>query len=124
MADKKKFTNFDNELESAFKGSMRKASQGDWVVDCCPTGIYSIDAALGGGFGYGSVSEIFGNYSSGKSLVLLYALHHNATKMKGAKSGKPGRSFLFENENRLNTTFLKEIGVDPDVIHVEPVNTV
>jgi len=44
------------------------------VVEWLPTGVASFDAAMGGGFAYGRITELIGAYSSGKTLLAYMAV--------------------------------------------------
>jgi RecA/RadA recombinase len=84
----------------AFKGALYRTYNEDWVKNWSPTGCVPIDRAIGGklsgGFGEGRIHEIFGDWSTGKTLVLYHWMIHAA--LNGAKC------FLFESEG----------GFDPD----------
>lgn len=113
---------FDKALMDAFKGAMHRASDPFWHTDFLPTGVPNIDLALGGGFGYGRLAEIFGEWSSGKTMIMYYALANNQ-RMKG-KKGKPGKSILFESEGAFTPDFFRALGGDPEQLLVYPVDTV
>lgn len=107
---------FEEELNTAFKGAMHRANQSFWHTDMLPSGLPSLDHALGGGFGYGRIVELYGDWSSGKTMVLYYALANNQ------KLG--GTSILFEAEGAFNAEFYAKLGGDPDTLWVYPVDTV
>lgn len=113
---------FSAALQKALKGSLHRGSDAFWHTDFLPSGIPSVDHALGGGIGYGRLSEVFGNWSTGKT-VLLYAFLSANQKSVGVQSGKPGISFLFEAEGAFDSDFYRHLGGDPDALWVYPVDT-
>lgn len=112
----------DSEFEKARKRAVYRGTDEFWETDLLPTGIAAVDWALGGGFGYGRVSEIYGGYSSGKTLLLYYALAQNQQKI--SNKGKPGKSFLFESEGAFSPEVFTSVGGDPSTLTVIPANTV
>lgn len=92
-----------------------KGSDSFWHTDFLRTGIAGLDYALGGGFGYGRCAEIFGNWSSGKTMILYNAL---------AANQKVGKSVLFESEGAFDKVFFAGLGGDPESLLVYPVDTV
>lgn len=101
---------FADDLKGVLKNAVRTADDPFWETDLLPTGIAPIDHILGGGFGFGRVSEIFGNYSSGKTLVLYKALARN--QQMG------GESVLFETEGAFNADFYASMGGNPKTLLV------
>lgn len=93
-----------------------KASEALFHTDFLPTGIAALDASLGGGFGRGRIHELFGNYSSGKTLALYYAL------IKNTQMG--GESVLFESEGAFDKTFYRALGGDPATLSLIPIDHV
>ncbi len=76
-------------------------------------GCFSIDRALGGGWGKGRVIEIFGKPSSGKTTLLL------ETIAAVQKSG--GRAAFIDAEHAFDPTYAKILGVDVDsLLFVQP----
>jgi RecA/RadA recombinase len=93
-----------------------------WETDFLKTGIPSVDFALGGGFGYGRLAEIFGNWSSGKTMLLCQALAAN--QRQRSSSGKPGISILFESEGGYSADFFTKMGGNAEELIVIPTDTV
>ena len=93
-------------FKEAFKGALYTAYTEDWVKDWMPTGCIPIDRAIGGkeagGFGEGRVHEIFGDWSTGKTLLLYQWLFH--MQQRGAKC------FLFESEGGFNPDWFCDLG--------------
>ena len=76
-------------------------------VDVIPTGILSLDAALGiGGLPRGRVIEIFGAESGGKTTLTLHVIAQ-AQKLKG-KAG------FIDMEHALDPEYARKLGVDVD----------
>ena len=90
------------------KGSiMRLGSNEHQNIPVIPTGILSIDLALGvGGFPRGRVTEIYGPESSGKTTL---ALHVIAEAQK-----KGGNAAFIDAEHALDTAYAQRLGVDVD----------
>jgi len=90
------------------KGSiMRLGSNEHQNVPVIPTGILSIDLALGvGGFPRGRITEIYGPESSGKTTL---ALHVVAEAQK-----KGGNAAFIDAEHALDTSYAARLGVDVD----------
>jgi len=76
-------------------------------VPVIPTGILSLDIALGiGGFPKGRIIEIYGAESSGKTTIALHAI---------AEAQRAGGSAAFvDAEHALDPIYAKAIGVDTD----------
>jgi recombination protein RecA len=102
-------------LKAAFKGSLRVASDQFWHTDFLPTGIAGVDLALGGGFGFGRVAEIYGEWSTGKTMLLYHALANNQSM--------GGQSVLFETEGAFSSEFFQELGGNADELLVYDVDT-
>ncbi|PMP83814.1 MAG: DNA recombination/repair protein RecA, partial [Caldisericum exile] len=67
------------------KGSVMRLGdkKANLIIEAIPTGIYSLDLALGvGGFPRGRIIEIFGPEGSGKTTLALEAIA-NAQRMGG-----------------------------------------
>jgi len=69
-----------------------------------------VDHGLGGGFGYGRTIELYGNWSSGKTMLLYYALANNQ------RFG--GDSILIESEGAFDDDFFATLGGDPSKLLV------
>lgn len=101
----KKVTTNDKLLD-AFKGALRKGTETIWCKDLIPLGILPLDRALGGGIGYGTYTEVYGGWSSGKSLLLYLLLAENQRR--------GGTSILFEAEGAYRPEWYTALGGDPD----------
>jgi recombination protein RecA len=90
------------------KGSiMRLGSNEHQNIPVIPTGILSIDLALGvGGFPRGRITEIYGPESSGKTTLALHVV---------AEAQKRGGNVAFiDAEHALDTSYASRLGVDVD----------
>ncbi|MDK9699286.1 MAG: recombinase RecA [bacterium] len=76
-------------------------------IDVIPTGVLSLDAALGvGGVPRGRITEIYGPESSGKTTLMLSVI---------AQAQKQGGTAAFiDAEHALDPSYAKKIGVDID----------
>lgn len=72
--------------------------------ECLPTNIFSLDRALGGGFGKGRISEIFGPAASGKTSIALQLIA-NTQKNNGLCA-------FIDAEHELNQSLAQNMGVD------------
>ena len=90
------------------KGSiMRLGSNEHQNIPVIPTGILSIDLALGvGGFPRGRVTEIYGPESSGKTTLALHVI------AEAQKRG--GNAAFIDAEHALDTAYAQRLGVDVD----------
>jgi recombination protein RecA len=90
------------------KGSiMRLGSHETEPIPVIPTGVLSLDIALGvGGFPKGRISEIYGPESSGKTTL---ALHVVAEAQK-----RGGNAAFIDAEHALDTAYAARLGVDID----------
>jgi len=91
------------------KGSVMK--MGDTTMkmqeECIPTGIFSLDIALGiGGIPRGRVVEIYGSEGSGKSTIALQIIS------QVQKQG--GKAVYIDAEHALDPTYAKALGIDLD----------
>lgn len=77
------------------------------TVEVLPTGVYSLDRALGvGGFVQGRIVEIYGSESAGKTSLALYA---------AARTQEAGGIVVFiDTEHALDMSLAKLIGVKTD----------
>lgn len=101
-------------IEKAFgKGSVMKLGKKaeGMAVEVLPTGILSVDAALGvGGFPKGRIVEIYGPESSGKTTLALHAV---------ASCQKDGGTAAFiDAEHALDPVYASKLGVDIDELYV------
>lgn len=102
------------------QGKKRKQVVFSGVDDCfhaemLPCGVAGIDWILGGGLAYGRLSELFGNFSSGKSYLLYLFL--------AANQRLGGTSVLFESEFAYDETFYRAVGGVPEDLVVRPART-
>ncbi len=90
------------------KGSiMRLGSTERELIPVIPTGILSVDLALGvGGLPRGRVTEIYGPESSGKTTLALHVI---------AEAQRRGGNVAFiDAEHALDTNYAERLGVDTD----------
>lgn len=79
-----------------------------------PTGILPVDILLGGGIPLGRWIEIFGDYLSLKTTIMLMIM---------AEAQKLGeRSLIVDVEKTMTTDFIKLRGCDPDMVHIARVD--
>lgn len=107
---------FEARLKAIFnkkENLLFKASEAFFHTDFLRTNIPAVDCSLGGGFGRGRIAELYGNYSSGKTLVLYYALIQNTRE--------GGESILLESEGAFDQNFYRKLGGDPDKLILIPV---
>ena len=102
------------QIEKAYgKGSVMKLgdSNANLNIETIPTGSLSLDIALGlGGVPKGSIIEIYGPESSGKTTV---ALHMVAEAQK-----RDGIAGFIDAEHALDPVYAKNIGVDIDNLYI------
>ncbi len=107
------------QIERQFgKGAVMKLgdSPAKLNIDAIPTGVLSLDIALGlGGVPRGRVIEIFGPESSGKTTVALHIIAE-AQKMGGTAA-------FIDAEHALDATYARNIGVDIDNLLVSQPDT-
>ena len=102
------------QIERQFgKGSIMKLGQRprDLDIPVIPTGILSIDAALGvGGWPKGRIIEIYGPESSGKTTLALHAI--------AAAQRLGGAAAFIDAEHALDPIYAKKLGVDTEELLV------
>ena len=107
-------------LEDLFKkaldGALYNASNPQWGWSVLPTGIPSLDRALGGGFAYGTIAELFGDWGVGKTFLLYILLAENQRR--------GGTSVLFESEGAFYPEFFEALGGDAKKLLLKPIRTV
>jgi len=82
-------------------------------VELIPTGVLSIDMALGGGIPRGRVIEIYGPESSGKTTLSSY--------MVGQVQKKGGLAAFIDAEHAFDPDYAKTLGVDlPSLLVSQP----
>lgn len=80
-------------------------------IDVIPSGILSVDLALGvGGFPRGRITELFGPESSGKTTLALHVIE-SAQKM-GLECA------YIDVENALDATYMSNLGINLDTLFV------
>ena len=82
------------------------SSFGDIKVERTPTGSYSLDYVMGGGLPQGRIMEIFGEPSSGKTVMSLFMIKE--VQKRG------GIAAYIDCENAFSVEFAKNIGVDTE----------
>ena len=93
------------------KGSVMKLGKRTEGVEVLPTGILSVDAALGvGGFPKGRIVEIYGPESSGKTTLALHAV--------AACQKAGGTAAFIDAEHALDPVYSSKLGVDIDELYV------
>ncbi|XP_048628046.1 DNA repair protein recA homolog 1, chloroplastic [Brassica napus] len=95
-----------NDINGSFgKGSVtRLGSAGGALVETFPSGVLTLDLALGGGLPKGRVVEIYGPESSGKTTLALHAI------AEVQKLG--GNAMLVDAEHAFDPSYSKALGVD------------
>ncbi|MDD2401110.1 MAG: recombinase RecA [Clostridia bacterium] len=120
MSDKKKALEMAlSSIEKQFgKGSIMRLGESGvrFRVDVIPTGILTLDMALGvGGVPRGRVIEIFGPESSGKTTVALHII------AEAQKAG--GIAAFIDAEHALDPVYAKKLGVDTDNLLISQPDT-
>ena len=93
------------------KGSVMKLGKRAEGIEVLPTGILSVDAALGvGGFPKGRIVEIYGPESSGKTTLALHAV--------AACQKAGGTAAFIDAEHALDPAYSSKLGVDIDELYV------
>lgn len=106
------------QIEKQFgKGAIMRLGQDTRLdVDALPTGIISLDRALGvGGIPRGRIAEIYGPESSGKTTLTLSII------AEGQKSG--GVAAFIDAEHAFDPTYAKLIGVNLDDLLISQPDT-
>ncbi|RID54803.1 hypothetical protein BRARA_G02096 [Brassica rapa] len=95
-----------NDINGSFgKGSVtRLGSAGGALVETFPSGVLTLDLALGGGLPKGRIVEIYGPESSGKTTLALHAI------AEVQKLG--GNAMLVDAEHAFDPAYSKALGVD------------
>ena len=112
-----------DDFKSAVKGALFSSLGENWHRSVSPTGCVPVDEAIvAGGFGEGRTGEIFGPWSSGKSLVLYRWLIENQRR--------GGKSFLWEAEGAFDPDWFTQqggvfgTGTEADLLVVPDLTTV
>jgi len=85
---------------------MKLGDSGSMAVETIPTGVLSLDIALGGGLPRGRVVEIYGPEGSGKTTLAL------SVAAEAQKSG--GRVAFIDAEHALDPEYVRKIGAKPN----------
>lgn len=106
-----------NHIDRSFgQGSiMRLGAKQSLQVETIPTGIFSLDIALGGGLPKGRIVEIFGPESSGKTTLALHAI--------AAVQAAGGTAAFIDVEHALDPVYAEAIGIDPNQLLVAQPNS-
>ena len=83
----------------------------DWIS----TGCLPIDLITGGGFPVGRITEVFGDYSTGKSLL--------ATQAVIEAQARDILAIFIDTESAVSKPLMEEIGVDTDLLLYMTPNT-
>lgn len=93
------------------RGAIMKLGSGAMNVSAIPTGVLSVDAALGvGGFPRGRVVEVFGPESSGKTTLALHVV--------AQAQAAGGVAAFVDAEHALDPEYSGALGVDTDELLV------
>ena len=92
-------------------GAVRMASDPELRITRIPTGILSLDMALGGGIPRGRYTEAYGDYSVGKTLV--------ANHLVAETQMSDGRCAYYDAENAFDPAFAEKLGVDLDALEFQ-----
>ena len=98
-----------------FKGSIIKLSEAPPAGSRVSTGSFALDVATGGGFPQGIVIELFGEESTGKSLVAL------KTIIDAQAQGR--KCFYIDLEGSISMEWAVKVGVDPELLFIARPNT-
>jgi recombination protein RecA len=92
-------------------------------IDAMPTGIASLDVALGiGGLPRGRVCEIFGGESSGKTTTCLTFIA-SVQNTFFEKKGRYGEVVFIDAEHALDLEWASKLGVDVDRLYISQPNS-
>ena len=93
------------------RGAIMKLGQAAMNVSAIPTGVLSVDAALGvGGFPRGRVVEVFGPESSGKTTLALHVV--------AQAQAAGGVAAFVDAEHALDPEYSRALGVDTEELLV------
>jgi recombination protein RecA len=102
----KLWSDFDNSISNKFGSDALMSEDTVLNVEKTPTGIISLDNALGGGFADGRFVEIMGLESSGKTTISIHA-------MIGYQQKYPNKAVgVIDFENAFNKEYARNIGLD------------
>jgi len=86
------------------------------VSDWLPTGILSIDRALGRGLPSGRLTEVFGDHSTGKTLLAMHLI--KSAQARGCPCA------VFDTEHAFDPVYARKLGVDVDAVIYSSPNTI
>lgn len=89
-------------------GTMSSPSMLAQVKEFVPTGCLPLDIIMGGGIPVGRLTEIYGDTSTGKSLLAAHLLAE--TQLAG------GVGVLLDSETATSLEIMEAVGVDPDEV--------
>jgi recombination protein RecA len=104
----KEFGKWFGDIEKRLgKGTLIRFNEDDKNIEIIPTGIYSLDTALGnGGLPKGRIVEIYGQEATGKSTLCLHL---------AAECQKQGGTVLYlDMEHALHPRYAEKLGVNLD----------
>jgi recombination protein RecA len=100
------------EYNKKSKGSIIKLKEiGNQKVVRTSTGSFSLDIATGGGFPAGSIVELYGEESTGKSLLALKTIAQS-------QQSSEKDSVYVDLEGTMTIEWAKKVGVDPDRLYI------
>lgn len=83
---------------------------------CQSCGVVAFDECMNGGLPEGKIVELYGDWASGKSLLV----YHSIVQVQKAR----GVVVLVDTEDSLNADWARKIGIDlENLIYVSPINT-
>ena len=88
------------------KGRALVSTEKDMTVKRCSSGSLALDIALGGGYPYGRIIEIFGPESSGKSTIVLEAM------VQAQKENPDKMVALIDSEFAYDPVYAENLGLD------------
>lgn len=105
--EKKTLAEVTKDINKKFgEGTVMQMGKGKPIrkVKTIPTGVYSVDRIIGGGFRAGSIIELFGNAGSGKTTLALMTVAQEQAK---------GHTCVYiDVEHAFNMEYAQSLGVD------------
>jgi len=96
-------------------GTIKMASDSDLLVEMLPSGVLPIDVLLDGGLPRGRITEVFGDFSTLKSLIAYCLIAE--TQSSG------GVAALVDTEHAFDPQWAENMGVDVGALLMPPVVT-
>lgn len=88
------------------KGHVVNLQEADNTIERCSSGSIALDIALGGGYAYGRIVEIYGPESSGKTTVCIHG-------MVEAQRANPGKYVAFiDSEYSFDPSYAENLGLN------------